>query len=288
MFLSLLHVNVGDDPNRPRPGRLWLRDVYRIHQRLWMAFPTEKRRTEDPYFLGPWDGPPVPEPKPKRCEVGFLFRIERDGRPRILVQSVQRPNWEYAFQNAPYLLHAEQTHQVREFDPSLQCDQAYRFRLLANVVTRKSLADPQGRTRPNRPDLVRKRRPEFSVRPHPLPDTLPTDPSERNRMLFARWDPWREWLHRIGAKRGFRIKDEPGSPLHMEPTSIVVRNPGKNGGLSNRKNPMNRIFNAGLFEGVLVCTDAQQLANAIVSGIGPAKAFGFGLLSLAPVREHGH
>src|SRR5438046_1882322 len=74
MFLSLLHVNVGDDPDRPQPGRLWLRDVYRVHQRLWMAFPDAERRAEDPFFLGTWDGPGIASPKPKRREAGFRFR----------------------------------------------------------------------------------------------------------------------------------------------------------------------------------------------------------------------
>src|SRR5438876_483640 len=121
MFLSLLHVNVGNDPDYP--GRRWLRDVYRVHQRLWMAFPDAARRDEDPFFLGTWDGPSIASPKPKRREAGFLFRIERDGSARILVQSVQRPSWEYAFQNAPYLLQSDP--QMREFDPTPRRDQAY-------------------------------------------------------------------------------------------------------------------------------------------------------------------
>lgn len=39
-----------------------------------------------------------------------------------------------------------------------------------------------------------------------------------------------------------------------------------------------------LFEGVLQVTDGTHLQEAVASGIGSAKAFGFGLLSLAPVR----
>ena len=36
------------------------------------------------------------------------------------------------------------------------------------------------------------------------------------------------------------------------------------------------------FDGTLQVTDARALARAVRDGIGPAKAFGFGLLSLAP------
>ncbi|HXF64759.1 MAG TPA: type I-E CRISPR-associated protein Cas6/Cse3/CasE [Caldilineaceae bacterium] len=39
-----------------------------------------------------------------------------------------------------------------------------------------------------------------------------------------------------------------------------------------------------LFEGVLQVTDGARLAEAVASGIGSGKAFGFGLLSLAPMR----
>src|SRR5262249_25471349 len=102
MFLSQLHVNVANEP-----GRKWLGYIYRLHQRLWMAFPDDERKSDDPFFVGAWSGPPPADPKPNRTGSGFLYRVERDGMPRILVQSAQRPNWEYAFQNAPYLVQPE-------------------------------------------------------------------------------------------------------------------------------------------------------------------------------------
>lgn len=39
------------------------------------------------------------------------------------------------------------------------------------------------------------------------------------------------------------------------------------------------------FDGVLTVTDADLLRNALCRGIGPAKAYGCGLLTLAPLRE---
>ena len=48
MYLSCLLIDVGDNPDRPRPGRLWLRNLYHVHQRLCMAFPSaRKTRTSD-------------------------------------------------------------------------------------------------------------------------------------------------------------------------------------------------------------------------------------------------
>ena len=44
-------------------------------------------------------------------------------------------------------------------------------------------------------------------------------------------------------------------------------------------------FATALFEGELKVTDAARLRDAFAAGIGPGKAFGCGLLSLAPVRS---
>jgi CRISPR system Cascade subunit CasE len=38
------------------------------------------------------------------------------------------------------------------------------------------------------------------------------------------------------------------------------------------------------FEGVLEVRDADRFREALANGIGPGKAYGFGLLSIAPVR----
>jgi len=38
------------------------------------------------------------------------------------------------------------------------------------------------------------------------------------------------------------------------------------------------------FDGLLRITDADAFRETLIRGIGPAKAFGFGLLSIAPVR----
>jgi len=282
MFLSLLHVNTGKDPDHPSSARRWLGDTYRVHQRLWMAFADDKRCEEDPFFLGTWSGPSLSEPKPARREAGFLFRIERDGCPRILVQSVQKPKWGYAFQNAPYLLAHDP--KMKEFDPAPVRNQAYRFRLLANVVNPKSVVHPTGKMRTTASGLTIhcRRRTEIPVLPSPVPDPLPVDPVERQQVLLARWDPWRKWLDRIGTGRGFRVLDEQASPLLMEAVHTIVRNPGKERGGSNQDKATEKRYNSGLFEGQLVCTDPDRLRDAVINGVGHSKAFGFGLLSLAP------
>ena len=45
---------------------------------------------------------------------------------------------------------------------------------------------------------------------------------------------------------------------------------------------------AVVFEGILKVTDAELFRSALASGIGPAKAYGCGLLTLAPVSGLHH
>lgn len=251
MFLSLLHVNVGDDPDRDQPGRRWLRDVYRVHQRLWMAFPDSKRREEDPFFLGAWNGAVLTEPKPTRSENGFLFRIERDGLPRILVQSVEQPYWDYAFQNAPYLLASDPDHRpkVRAFDPTPILDQTFRFRLQANP-TKKVHALPEGSHR-----------------------TTPLTKNGRRVPVPATEEALRGWLASRADRAGFRLIGDPS----VQPGYVYVsktREPGQGHRLRSV-----------LYEGILEVTDADAFARTLAAGIGPAKGFGFGLLSVAPLRD---
>lgn len=282
MYLSLLHVNVDH-----RPGRQWLGDLYRIHQRLWMAFPNKRQSSDDPYFLAPWTGPSLPDPKPTRAESGFLFRVERDGPARILVQSMERPDWKYAFQNAPCLLvdpaQVADPAQVREFNPMPRDGAPYRFRVLTHVVKRSTVAREEMRTTRTGQTIAKRRRKETWIRPAPMPQVMPTDADERERILSARWDEWRNWLKGMGDRAGFQILDEPATPLRMQAVPDLVFHPHP-GNASAPRSRKSTLYNGGLFEGVLMCVDPDKLRAAIIDGIGPAKAFGFGLLSIAPVR----
>ena len=44
-------------------------------------------------------------------------------------------------------------------------------------------------------------------------------------------------------------------------------------------------FGAVLFEGELEITNAEDFRNALTHGIGSGKAYGFGLLSIAPTQQ---
>ena len=45
-------------------------------------------------------------------------------------------------------------------------------------------------------------------------------------------------------------------------------------------------FGSVLFEGTFRVGDPANIDGLLKKGVGPAKAFGFGLLSIAPAPEH--
>lgn len=251
MYLSQLLVNPGDHPDKPRPGLEWVKQTYRVHQRIWMAFPDTHRMQEDPFFLGTWTSAALA--KPRRSESGFLFRIEPERPLRILVQSHEQPQWAYAFQNASHLLAKEP--QVREYEPSFAVGQKFRFRLVMQMVTRKTI-----------PTAVvtdgQKRRSEHPIRCL-LPETDKPDPA------FA---AWRNRLHAAASQSGFAVPEDRRALLVQPVTNLFLKPTGV-----ERPKP----YYAAQFEGTLTCTDAEQLRLAVSNGIGRGKAFGMGLLSLA-------
>lgn len=84
----------------------------------------------------------------------------------------------------------------------------------------------------------------------------------------------RAWLARKGERNGFR----PLRVTAIQEDDQISWKPRRNGG----KRKLTHF--AVRFDGLLKVTDPKQLWDAVQSGIGPAKSFGFGLLSLAPPR----
>lgn len=242
MFLSQLLVNMGSHPDKPRPGAEWIKQTYRVHQRIWMAFPDEQRLKEDPFFLGTWSTGFAP--KPRREQAGFLYRIEPDSPTRILVQSMARPNWEYAFQNASYLLREPPAE--RQFDPDYRVGQRLRFRLVMLMVKRRS----------------KKHRQEDPQAPLELPIQCLVDGKPDSEFCA-----WRDRLREAAAVHGFEVNE-----LSVQP----------NRSLRMKDKP--NTYNAALFDGVLTCMDTDRLKAAVINGVGRGKAFGMGLLSLAALK----
>lgn len=221
-----------------------------------MAFPDENKRKADPFFLGTWsdsDGP-----KPRRSETGFLFRVEPDLPTRVLVQSVFRPDWDYAFQNARQLLEAPPV--VREFDPALKVGLNYRFRLAMLMVKRRTAKGSE----------------KGKPAEHPIRCFLPSSTPGGPLLPDPKFTAWREKLTSDASRHGFEL-GEFSARLSVTPVRSLQMKPGTDG----KAMP----FNAAMFEGELRCVDAEKLKTALVTGIGRGKAFGMGLLSLAVLKS---
>lgn len=264
MFLSLIRIDVGNDPDSPHPGRRWLKNLYRVHQRLCMAFPTASRVAEDADFLEPFkpeDFGPEQVHVVRGQEAGFLFRIDPlpGHRAAILVQSAVKPDWDYAFQNARILLAASP--EAKPFDPRFDPNQHLRFRLLANPVRKVS---PRSLDLEGRPFEQR-----WWGKDVPVPTT------DLTKWLKRRAEPgWSAPKNSEGKQSppGFRlveISEPQGGYLHVNET------PNRRGG---------RRYRSALYEGIIEITDVDSFRNTLARGIGPGKAFGFGLLSIAPVH----
>lgn len=268
MYLSCLMIELGDNPDRPRPGRKWLRNMYRVHQRLSMAFPSKDRLDNDPDFLKPYDPKDFFEYGASQADEysgitkgsnqavhvsrdengGFLYRV--DPRPGshtavILVQSALKPNWDYAFHNAGHLLAAPP--ESKQYVPTVTKADKFRFRLLANPV-RKICKKSKER------------------------DGTPFNEKWYKKRVPVGHDQLEDWLLKRAGQAGFSLE---GDHLSVQP-SYVYANKGA-------KAETGRRYRSALYDGILKVTDSKSFKNAIISGIGPAKAFGFGLLSVRPI-----
>ncbi|MBZ0252700.1 MAG: type I-E CRISPR-associated protein Cas6/Cse3/CasE [Candidatus Methylomirabilis sp.] len=255
MYVSTLLIDVGANPDRPRPGRLWLRNLYRVHQRLCMAFPSAERKAADPEMVAPYSpehfgGGQV---HVKRAEgAGFLFRVDPipGGGCAILVLSAVELDWDYAFHNAGHIL-AAPPEKPRPLEFPIDAGERFRFRLQANPVRRASERSTDGQGRPLGDRWKGKRVP------------IPGDADS----LF-------KWLERRAGSAGFKV--ERTDVASIQPGWVYVNKGGDDGKAVRLRSVR--------YEGVLEVTEPEAFRRALASGIGPAKGFGFGLLSLAPAQ----
>lgn len=263
MFLSTLLVDVGDNPDRPRPGRLWLRNVYRVHQRLAMAFPTCQRKARDPEMLKPYDPKDFGDGQvhvERDGQAGFLFRIDAQsgGRVVILVLSARKPDWNYAFGLVPGMVDPRLGHPIGNAG--------------------HLLAAPPSEPTPLRLPLTPGARLRFCLLANPTkkvhtlhPDSRRKEPLTHNgRRVPVATDELDAWLHERAGRCGFRVINVTA----LQPGYVYI-NKTRDGGQGQRLRSVR-------YEGILEVTDPAAFENTLAAGIGPAKGFGFGLLSVAP------
>ncbi len=100
----------------------------------------------------------------------------------------------------------------------------------------------------------------------------PTVKRDGSRHGLYQEEDQRAWLARKGERNGFR------------PVRVTVVQEGNTVAWKPRRDGKRRKLTlfAVRFEGLLQVTEPDGLWDAVRTGVGPAKSFGFGLLSLAP------
>ncbi len=185
-----------------------------------------------------------------RRRFGVLYRVDEDrrGAPIVLVQSSSEPDWSRLSEQFPrYLAGAPDRKDIAPSYAALRDGMTLAFRLRANPTRKVDRRQDR--------DLNRR--------------------NGRRAVLTAEADQL-AWLRRKGAQGGFSLVALGGRPdvpdVRVSPVEKV----------EGRGAPDKRTFGAVTFEGRLRIEDADKLRAALVDGIGSGKAYGFGLLSLAP------
>ena len=167
----------------------------------------------------------------------------------MLVQSCEEPRWELPPGYLAPGTNAE-SKPIGEYLDAITAGRTFRFRLLANP-TRKIARFSDTGTRLRQGSRVDLRR-------------------DADRL---------SWLARKGSQHGFQLAQLANG--QADAVDVLLRSAPRQTG---HKEGI-RITVAGvLFDGRLVIDDADRVRDAVVNGVGPGKAFGFGLLSLAPDR----
>lgn len=215
-----------------------------------------------------------------RNKFDVLHRLEIDARRgelRLLVQSTVKPDWSEILERKDFLADADEDFACKEIGASyaaIENGMRLRFRLRANPTKRIG-------GKYQHPD--EKKREEFAKKFR--------DEKNRRRIFMNTDEERLEWLRQKGAVKiekdkktggGFRlanvtVKEDVQNVAEFQKNKIKVKR-------DDSKAPM--IFGSIVFEGILEVTDAEQFCKALVKGIGSGKAYGFGLLSIAPVKEN--
>lgn len=244
MYLSRLIL----DP-RNRNVRRDLADCYGMHRTLMKAFP--QMPADD---------------RGARSACGLLFRVEYDrqtGMPVIYAHSRLEPDWAYL--PGRYLVSDRSgcrnpaCKDVRDAYSAIREGQKLVFTLTANP-TRKTGT------------LLKSERLAGAAK------------SNGRRIYIADPEEQLEWLRRKGEQHGFAIMsvDADSGILDTMVTREVTMRGWKN--VNNGEERVTLTLRGCTFRGRLQVTNKSRFMDAIANGIGSGKAYGFGMLSVAPIR----
>lgn len=195
-----------------------------------------------------------------------LFRVDDDrGGWQLLVQSKREPDWHAFTSNLGGIRYQLAFPQVKEWQPQFRVGQTLRFRLLANPTFRPKKDD--GKDGERRGLYREAERLDWLAR-------------QSERCGFA-LPLTQTTLSRNGAPLVFRGRSHDSLTLNLPTCQVIDLNDGR-----RFPSPAHKIqFSAARFDGVLQVANTETFQKTVENGIGAAKGFGFGLLSIAPVNE---
>lgn len=206
---------------------------------------------------------PIGKNEKLREKCGVLFRAEADGRCNrviVYVQSTVKPDWSFLVTSDDYLLSESESPNptFKDISPSyqhLQDGQFFSFRFRANPS--KRIAKP----------------------------TTGANELKGKRVGLLREEEQIEWLVCKASDSGFELLTKKSGARNGEANLIPqvhILREGKRKGYKRIEGcPHEMTHLSVLFDGLLRITDASIFRESLVRGIGPAKAFGCGLLSIA-------
>lgn len=222
-----------------------LADCQQMHRTLCKAFDQNPKR--DPSF---------------RAKVGLLWRVDSgpDGIPLALIQTRVKPDWAFLEGLPRYLLEKGRMNPgIRSLDPLLEQVREgviFRFCLRANPTKKVETF--------SKPDEKR---------------------NNGRRVPLIGEESEIAWLYAKGKAHGFQLlARESEAQARFFPDVRVIREPHSFGQRRDHEGEKKLTFHAVRFEGHLKVTDKDSFIKALEGGIGSAKAYGFGLLSVIPVK----
>lgn len=182
-----------------------------------------------------------------------LDTLSQDHSVWLYVVSPQAPDFTHIIEQAGWPMQVQW--ESKDYTPLLShivVGQQWQFRLRANPV-RKARVDKGRRPKPNGGGIV---------------GTI---------QGYVTVEQQRDWLIARSGANGFEIlSDDTGDP------SVIVSQRHRE--RFKRDGQMVTLATA-VFDGRLTVTDADLFRNALCHGIGRAKGFGCGLMTVAPIRE---
>ena len=195
--------------------------------------------------------PLLPTPSSPRAEMGVLYRLEEAGRfPTVIVQSRLEPDWSRLPEG--YLASPAECKRVDDKYSRINQGDRFIFRLRANPTRRIARGN--------------------------------TEQAERwrgKRVELQREEDQIDWLIRKGDQHGFKLLSITVRQQAV-PNLRVLPNNKTHGWRQDAGGNRKLTFGSVQFEGVLEVTNRESFMQALEQGIGSGKAFGFGLLSIAP------